>query len=449
MVKLIRLKGDSTANNKIISNTFTDNIIVEPGSRIGVRSAYADILNTATQELFIITDYASYEYNVSNSDISMSVSPRQGTYQNIHSLLRELQVRANGIAEDSNTQPRYLGVHNIWLYKANKSVLQVYQGILDDPQFDSEWVFTQGDTALILTPNSIDCDGSDEVIGYLAEVIPLVSNRFEGQLVNTQPFALNAVIYDDPNTVIWGFDITTNPGFYTLNYRSNESLQNVLSAIATANNDIFKLEKFGTRVRLTVTNGGVEKGVLESDLDDEALNYQSLFYELLIPNGSTANLDNCQCITIDSLDPTKVSATRNVDVEASFNDNLLSSYLGFSESSYDFSGDPAILESPKPPQGTISYPGVMITLDGPILSSYSGTARGNGGSVNILDVVSVESSFTRLRYSPNYPLLLDINNSRAINIRDLRLQFIRDTDNIPLEFIGNPIIVLEVHGPNE
>lgn len=293
-----------------------------------------------------------YKYSVNSGNEIIVDIPRVG-YSNLSSLLSALQIKANQLYNDDIS---YLGVHNTWVYDNDKVQLKVYQSGTAPPAFDTKWIW-DNPSLITLGSKAISTNGAYGVAitGLMNEEIPLVSNRFQGQINTLNTFHINAV--SEIGTIIWGMSIFA--GNYILKTLGASNTTTITTSnITAATGDIFMLEKMGKNARLTVSNNGTLKGSVEMELHDQALEYQHLKYQFIIfASTSSVSLTECSCITIDT-------NQLNVNASVTFKDDGLPEYLGFSQIPYNFGAEagPGILSGPTTPSGV--YPIGTVTGSG-------------------------------------------------------------------------------------
>jgi len=480
MVKLIKLTGQADAPgsnaNKEIQNTFRDNIFVEPNSRLALRSVFVELDQSSTSQVFPVkTSSDSYQYRISGSlSDYVTVSPTIADYPDLSLLLRELQVQANKtLPQDSGTFLRgdYLGLHNAWRKVGNRAQLDVYQAVLDACDFVNDWTISEGDASSLdpLQSNgTFGADGTERVVLQSLFAVPVLASEstFECKNItdgggNYAEFEWSLIVNDNPSDKLWTVKLT-DAGSYQLFV--NGSLVGATSDQVAQDNDIVSVKKEGTSVTLTVTyaGGGTESeaGTLNATFAKE----QNLSNELTVINtGGVTPLElgnstgqPCEIMQIESLDSNNLmlGATSSVTIDLDFSGKL-GAVLGYTtSSSLVQTGDPASFTSNVQPPGSLINPGIMVCIDGLDLESYSGTQIGGSqsqqGALNILDVIyPVHDRPNEIQYFADFPVPLFMKNQRQINIKDLRLKFVRLNEGQPVIFRGTPTVVLEIYSPGE
>ena len=274
---------------------------------------------------------------------------------------------------------------------------------------------------------------------------------YKGTLVNTEQFKWHATEHGDPETLFGMALNSPNNGQYNLLYLDeNNVVQALTNPYVPAIDDKFEFYKYGNTIQLIVFDAG---GTLQVDLTQvltsNVLSVQSVQYIIDIDNGSTASLKLCAHTAINHVSPIILSATKHVTMQATFS-ILMRHYLGFDEESYEFDGDPAQLEGENQPKGLSRYPGVMISIRGLDLESYSGFVGKTSTDTSFLGVTRLQDNFTTLDYKPNNATMLDMRNYTDVNIRNLSVSFIQDNaGQKQLEYYGQPVVVLEIHEPED
>ena len=147
MVKLIRLKGDSTKNNKEIRNIFSDSIVANKNSRLALRSAKVNLLTSVDQEIFSVPANSFYQYQIGGNTQLQTINVPEANYSSANALLRACQISANStLSAVAGSANEYFGVHNVWRVHNNNSILDVYRASQSDAGFTS-WAITLGDSA--------------------------------------------------------------------------------------------------------------------------------------------------------------------------------------------------------------------------------------------------------------------------------------------------------------
>lgn len=451
MVKLIKLRGNSDKSDVEIRNHFSDSIRVKPNSKIALRSAYADLFTQPTAIKFPLIEAAQYTYNLGGTTPDLTITVPKSEYQSISALLRAMQVAGNGYDPADDV---YVGTHLVWdaINAPQNGRLRIYKAQKDNAGYSTEWVWddetvfsTYDDTDFVLAGTA-----TEPVFGHLPYIIPLVSSEYSFLYSVIDDITVAAGEYDDPTSNLWGMKVDSTG---TGNYLAIVNGVAVDTGVAPAVDDLVIIKKEGDGFTLSVTDsGGSDKLTYTNTLNADTLAKQSLFYRIAAPATSTASLTDSELYVVDSLEPTELGATAvTVDANLKFPQSNagtieMQHYLGFKEAAYTNKGDPATFVSETHVQGSVQYPGVMLTIDGLDLDTYNGTPDSYPQQLNILDVIYPEEKLTKVRYEPPYPMRLDLKNPSEIVIRDLTLHFAQeDGNNIKyLKFKGSPVIVLEI-----
>jgi len=455
MPKLVRLIGDSTLNNSEIKNNLADNMIVKANSRISCISANATILSEVDQEEYVITYSETYSYGPNAKNVSeLTVVIPANVYSGVNALLRAMQISANSVGEDNSA---WEGIHNRWYQDNGKCKLEVYKASFSASDFETEWEIIDGEDAITLASNSFTSDGSEEVQMIADGIVPLSSNKFRGNVKAVGPFRLSAMAFGD-TVASWGISLEMESGNlrYSLLYRESDDTEGKITDLTytPAIGDQFRIEKYGNTIRLIVYTGNTNPPtlafpIITQVLTQNVLNDQSMLYTIEIPVASVIDLEKCFYTAIGEIDPSLVSETDHTDMLLTFSSSLRS-YLGFTDLIYAFDGDPASLLASNYPKGLSKYPGIMIAIRGLDLESYAGSVGKNSSDKSFLGVTRLKENFTLLDYEPNNPTMLKMKNKFDINFKSLSVSFIQDnTIQRPLEFYGYPVVVLEIHGPDE
>ena len=132
--------------------------------------------------------------------------------------------------------------------------------------------------------------------------------------------------------------------------------------------------------------------------------------------------------------------------------NPIGSYIGFTDSVYNNIGGPSVITSDQPAIGRNAYPAILVqSLKGLNLNSYAGVQDAPNKPISFFDVIVPQSvsTISNMIYEPNNLAMLDLHNARPIELKDLSIQFARDDTGKPLQFFGNPTVVLELEEGKE
>ncbi len=127
--------------------------------------------------------------------------------------------------------------------------------------------------------------------------------------------------------------------------------------------------------------------------------------------------------------------------------NPIGSYIGFTDSVYSNIGAPSVITSDQPAIGRNAYPAILVqSLKGLNLDSYAGVQDSPNKPISFFDVIVPQSvsTISNMIYEPNNIAMLDLHNARPIELKDMEVQFARDDTGKPLQFFGNPTVILEL-----
>lgn len=438
MPKLIRLKGDASQNQNEIRVSFADTLSIEPGSRIAVRNAYADILDDTPIERFELITPVPLSYKVGAGADQTFIVPN-GEYESGRTLTDAIELEINRTGDGTDD---YLGIHHtVDVETSGFLKLTTYKASLSDANFDTEWDNIGSGTATLAANSITGLNVPDTVQLFLPHPVPLVGSRFSLTLdANVgQPFQISM----SSETGIM-FTFASDGSDYTL-------LDTAGSVYTSVNpptlNDSIVIDKFGLTVRVTINGSEILTGTAEN-LDFSA------FWDVLLPPNSTVELGNCKCTYLEALGALYgdlfASVTLSLVTPTSPVSKLLVKYLGLTGSIFKYSGTPAVLNGSTQIQGSPGFPGILITIDGLELESYLGTQNSRGTLSNVLDVIMQDQTdLSKIRYQPNEMLPLQMRNARTESIRDMTVRFERDGDTNPLAFDGTPVVTLVIYGPDE
>jgi hypothetical protein len=128
-------------------------------------------------------------------------------------------------------------------------------------------------------------------------------------------------------------------------------------------------------------------------------------------------------------------------------DNPIGSYIGFVDTLYSNIGAPSIITSDQTAIGRNTYPAILVqSLKGLDLNSYAGKQDAPNKPISFFDVIVPQSvsTISNMLYEPNNIAMLDLHNAKAIELKDMEIQFARDDTGNPLRFFGQPTVVLEL-----
>jgi hypothetical protein len=565
MVKLLRLKGDSTKNDTEIRNMFTETVTVAPKSKLALRSVRVNLVNSPDFEDFDLQEDNTYDLTIGKG--SGTVTVPKGDYESANRLLNACQVAANKNSLSTGTSP-YAYVH--WQKNGNKSKCDLYETTPDDAEFinNPNWFTFEGERAGAGITNKTIISTSDAVPQVfqetLIQTIPLTKNLMVGAIGTNQAntgtvqigavsastggvlYAIKAngvggvnpdnltgeysVIINDVETVVSpsdadninGFTITAPGTGYSVGdtgnltggtgvnatYRVTTEVGNNVTGVEitssgnkgyrigdvltlagsgagdatiTVNSlkpvvvigDILQVQKEGSNVRLMLKRAGANTNVFNQTyaLPDDVLDEQKHYWDI---RGTPAanyplQLNDVEVTIIDlNPDPSLLGSGVQTSGSIQFNSiqslgfNRLGHFLGFpdSDSPYNGVGDPVVINSPRRFGGILNYPGVMLGIEGLDLETYSGNIDVQPQGLSIIDVLYPEDpdELNVIQMRVNDAMKLNIKNESTIGIRDLRLAFYRDAQNDlgkdtgrfeKLQFIGTPVVVLEIYDPDE
>jgi len=566
MVKLLRLKGDSTKNDTEIRNMFTESITVAPNSKLALRSVRVNLVNSPDFEDFDLQEDNTYTIGIGKGTGTATVAKKN--YASANVLLRACQVAGNATSLTSDAGHSSFGyVH--WQKNGAKSRCDLYETNVEDADFVSNpnWFTGAGSRAAGGIDNTTIISSSDAVPVLFQETlfntIPLTKNQCSGAIGTSQAntgtvqigahggstgsilYGLSAngvgggahnptgeynTIQDDVATPVIptdadninGFTIT-NPGtgyavddtgaftgglgvggtfkitseaggtvtgveitssgdkgyrvgdVLTLSGAGNGDATITVNGLkpVLAIGDILQVQKNGNKVHLSMKRAGTTTNVINEilTLPQSTLDEQKCYWDIQgIPAANfPLQLNNVQLTIIDlNPDPTLLGSAIQTSGSIQFNNvtalgfSRLGHFLGFpdADSPYTGVGDPVVINSPRRFGGILNYPGVMLGIEGLDLETYSGNIDVQPTGLSIIDVLYPEDpdELNVIQMRVNDSMKLNIKNESTLGIRDLRLAFYRDgqdslgNDNgrfEKLQFIGTPVVVLEIFDPDE
>tara|TARA_R110000823_G_scaffold273541_1_gene392577 strand:- start:1999 stop:3684 length:1686 start_codon:yes stop_codon:yes gene_type:complete len=561
MVKLLRIKGDSTKNDTEIRNIFTETIQVLPRSKLALRSVRVNLANTPDFEDFDLVEDSTIVVDIGNATGTATIV--KGDYISANRILTECQIQCNAANYISTGNNVYGYVH--WQRNGSKSRCDIYETHQEAAGFidDGNWITLEGDRASAGITNTTIISDSTAIEFFqeiLVSTIPLTENVMSAALGTAQAdtgtarigavsgaggkmyygIGLDAqvgtsgiynIVKDDSLTPVVPTDENKIDGITVDNagttYAAGDAgsltggtgsgatyqvtsvtggqvtgveiissgdrlyvptdvltlgdsgdglatvqIQTLLPAVALG--DVMKVNKVGNKCFLTLKRAGSSVKVINETitLSQECLEDQKCYWEIQGTNkeiGKSVHLNNVEVMTISlDPDPTLLGAGAQTSGSVMFPSikplgyNRLGVFLGFgdADTQYKAVGNPAVINSPKRLGGNLNYPGVMLGIEGLDLDSYSGGIDVQPSGIAIIDVLYPEDpdELNIIQMRVNDSMKLNIKNEQTLGIRDLRLAFYRDGEDSTgksngrfekLQFIGTPVVVLEIFDPDE
>ena len=433
MSKLVRLLGDSTQHSTEIRNNFVDPVTLTPNSKIALRSAHMDINDTVDQEEFPCTD-ETLQIGKKGSELTVTIPDL--TYPSGNSLLVATQKACNSVGTALGSTNSDATHYDILSKEDGHIKIESYSVRGDDADFES-WDIVDGTGLTFPSDKHIEYDGlSDEdIVLQNVNKVPLSNNVTEFVLNSLQVFKWFYCPHDDPTDKVFGMSFNgTQVHLYDNNSIVATSTHTFLGT------ELLIMQKYGNQFRLKIYNS-TTLALLETvgavTLSDAALTPQSLYGTITADRHSTFGLEDCEDMAISP------ESGLSHDASLIFGSKKLATFFGFKDTDYEFSGDPAELISQNPMKGILGYPAIMVAIDALNLESYIGKQAGRVGTSSIISVIPHEGT-AEVRYVPNYPLYLNINNSETITLYNMSVRFLRELNSPPIKFMGKPMITLEI-----
>lgn len=457
MPKLLRLLGDSVKSSTEIRNTFRQPIIVGPNAKVALVGISTFLTDEIANEKYIIDDNNNQfkiGTDIINNPDLVTATITNGDYTP-QQLLREMSKAANLTGTDTSG----IGDHHSFISKQNYVNIETHNSDPSNPAMFTNWInttfpafsYTATDTSVLFTGTTLLKDKY--------AVVPMVHSQFSATLnnANTHRVALYAQggvsTYAMPNGDRYGVDVSGG-NYYGL---INESSIN-LSQSASANDQVI-IEIFDRNVKITVNDSAGAFKFTWSSIDSVKVKYyegQPLSWGVFGSPGT--GVSNATCTRLTNYPTTdKHSLTDNHSfagirfVNASNVTNTqLELYLGFPSAGngiQKYAGNPAVLEATSHMKGLPQYPGILVVVDGlGAFQSFDGasTSRSQDNIIYVLHDLSVVNA-NIIQLDVPAPFFLDINNSNAINVNELRIRLLPASgqeSNPVLTFTGKPCVTL-------
>ena len=451
MPKLIRLLGDSTTNATEIRNTFRQPIIVKPYSKVALVGASAYIADDVANESFKIFDDNSKFFKCGETGNKLDCTLTAGTYTGF-GLIDEFATAANF----SGTSTQGIGIHHQTKTDANQFVLETYKSLysLNDFSDATEWTVT-GTTA---TGSGTATSGaSSSLISDLgSSTVPMVHNKFGVTLTTISGENTFACIDTYTAVRLFGFEISG--GTY---YKIINDTRTSLSATWAAG-DVATMETYAGGYYLTVDSSAGASKINHTATLSRAIYSPTKIggYRWTIDMENSSKIDSCRATTvygaggIQTLKDSNCNAVLQFKTPSDKVNVVLGQYLGFGSdggSDIAYSGNPATVSGRTGMSGFLTYPGIIVALDGlGPLQSFDGGAKSRAPD-NIIYVLNdlKQLSNNLLQVDIPSPFYLDLNNPQPINVNELRARFLPATgyeENPVLSFLGNPSLTLLIDG---
>lgn len=194
------------------------------------------------------------------------------------------------------------------------------------------------------------------------------------------------------------------------------------------------------------TAHGAQSGIVPS-LTSDSIDPQIVRWQVTADKASGFKVDNMTYQASAGFgQSTAVGKTINTTL-AFPRDNAIGSYIGFVDTLYSNIGAPSIITSDQTAIGRNAYPAILVqSLKGLDLNSYAGKQDAPNKPISFFDVIVPQSvsTISNMLYEPNNIAMLDLHNAKAIELKDMEIQFARDDTGNPLRFFGQPTVVLEL-----
>ena len=473
MVKLIRLQGDADVNNEEIRNTFKQPILIQPNSKVALVGASAHLQDEIVNENFIIGNSNKYFKIGSIIDnqvkkiYNAEITP--GSYSAAQ-FVEQFGTAANYAATDASAE--FLQ-HQTSIIN-NRFYLETYNSSRRVPQYSTTayWTVYDGSASAIDT-RSITAGAAGIKISMNPKTIsiPMFNNLFETNLVNCSGGAVFAACECSksnsvPVNTSWGLEITASNAYRAIipDPEADGPPSYISLGQSWAANDRLVMNTFGGRLVIRILDASAnlkasydEMGKIPRVLYEP--NSYGVNWNIQLP--ATGQITDGYCSFLDRLPAENTIGDTNTSGLLQFltptntYNVMLATFAGFGmngSSMIPYKGNPAHLEARETLIGLAAYPGLLISVDGlpGLLESFDGSkdSRSQSNVVYVVNDLSVVTS-NQLQLDIPAPFFLNLKNSTAVNINELRARFLPSAGSLTnkaITFSGKPTLTLLIDG---
>lgn len=451
MPKLIRLLGDADQNKTEIRNTFRQPIIVKPNSKVALVGVNALLTDEVVNENFVITDTNKF-FKLGEANDTLNCEMTGGEYY-AHPLVNEFLTAGNY----AGTSTQGLGIHHTGEIIDNRFALTTHKASFTSPSFNDTKYWDVMDGSAALTVDSVTSTSDLTLLSNNDQsAVPMVRNKFQATLLDFSGGKDGFITAWKGDSFSWGVEVSGGVYYKILN--------DVHTSLATnwAINDVIIMETYAGGYHLTInSSAGTLKKQEDVNLAIARANYGpiEINHRWYIGLDTGAAMTNCRCTTLYNVPDNGVLTDSYVNAELQFKNAsdvtnvLLAIFLGFGLSGgqpINYDGNPATVNGRSVMEGIASYPGILVVIDGlGPLQSYdgAGTSKAPDNILYVLNDLALANNTLRLDIPA--PFYLDMNNSSALNVNELRVRFLPATgqkQNPALSFSGNPSVTLLIDG---
>lgn len=465
MVKLIRMKANSTDNNSEINNTFKQPLIIEPNSRIALAGLEVDIASRSGNATFTM-DANTNSITVDNTPLTLpngSYSLRQFQSQTRTQLgLNTVTWRAaSGLTfpggMDYGLDLNAAHVFNFLKFKAPQARAKV----------KTEYQLLSGTPASLNDIGTITCNAASPAETKLNSFNIVPNSSFQTSFVINKVGGGGIAEFDwsvRDNTfakVFLSIGIDAD-GVYSYQFNDGTATR-IISAsnpavfTAAVLNDKVVVNRSGTELTINIYSANRTQKAVTTTLTVTETIWEKFwgaghcYYFFEAPQPSQASITNIETSEIDrDFRGNSVTGSVPTTLNLTFGNERMALYYGFlSVGPLKNTGDPASITGPTSALGDNQYPGLMVTVDPFILESYDGASDARYQS-NILYVIHDTKNFGHSISTEITPhIALSIRNDTAMSLNQMRIAFRNSVSNAPLTFVGQPVVTLVIYGPDE
>lgn len=469
-MKLIRLT--TTDSKAIFQNTFNEDIIIEPNSRIALHS-----LTTQVQTEQLVIDAQNDEFEFSIGGNIRTIHLKHGTYDktNIDDFFGDFTDKLNGAMEYTVSE---LSRQMLVSTALNKFTLQLKTGVimtanntnLNDPTYKFLGSKNVVSTNNYITRANVGTPLSMDSFIYFKSPITKGCGSFRARIYNesslnggyvmallSEPVNENTTVID-PTKIVFGVRFIDIEKTYKIYKNGEEAPSTVYPIINTdeggGENDMMCINIYRGKIRAMVVNTDTELDPkrINNGLEIDTLDYNNnddLYPVMVFVSNTTQIANKIQCSSDPFYNDNNNILVENNDTESfgavvglyknypatmyiAFNDIDLAKALGFTsnripksppDKKTDLNG---IIEFQA--VKTISYRDLadtyLIELLNLNVNSYDSLKKQH---MNLLQVIpQFDAIRERIIYSAVYPVFLSLNNPYRINLREIRARILKE-----------------------
>jgi len=467
MTSLLRLIGDSNISNSEVRNTFREPLIIKENSRIALVGMNAMLENDIAPEVDYVIDATNsqFKYGIVNDAGSGLVYGNipLGTYSRSQ-FIRELNIAMNYPVVNPETEPvlqdqdRCLGLYNAVSIVNGKIQITTRKALYESPDLsdgitDGLWIVIDEPPSVVGNDSftaTVTADKTTSIVSFGG--VPLVSSAISATFVNpeTVDMGLFAINITDESEIYWGIHVVS--GVYHFKTLTDDVVVTIgTEPVEATDGDVIEMFQYGGKVVLRIGDKPLINLVGVVSRSDINPNDHSIVWQLVAASGG--QMSDILLTDLEGVNPPAVGLGGEEDVIAGIQfrnalgtqTKLLSSYMGF-PGDYDViqyrplvKNSPAILVAVTDPTGIPAISSIIITIEGlGLLKSVDGSNVSKAPSNIVYAVHKLKDIGQFLQIDVPTPIYLGLNNSKPINVNELRVRMLEASGYNPLKFIGKP-----------